>query len=59
MKQQQPNHHSLSEQLLLEPILLELFGLEDSWGRTFGLISTVNGGFLPPLDDKSSRFRPH
>jgi len=30
MKQQQPNDHSLSEQLLLEPILLELFGLEDT-----------------------------
>jgi hypothetical protein len=59
MKQQQPSFHSLSEQLLLEPILLELFGLENTWKRPFGLISTVSGGSLPPLDDKSSRFRPH
>ncbi|QNJ32556.1 hypothetical protein SynPROS91_02195 [Synechococcus sp. PROS-9-1] len=30
MKKQQPNDHSLSELFPLEPILLELFGLEDT-----------------------------
>ena len=38
---------------------LDLFGMGSDPKSVFRLISKIRGGFLMPLDDQRSRFRPH